>query len=171
MSDTTQDFEQFCLVAHPRLVAALAHQFGDAWLGEELAHDALIRAGDRWEHVASLSSPLGWTFRVGVNLGRSVFRRRSAERRAVARLGAAPFHQDPDSADAIAVRQALQSLTPAQREVVVLRFYLSLTVQETADATGLRAGAVRSLTHRGIRRLREQFDLDPSPCEEHSDVK
>lgn len=170
MSDTTQDFEQFCVLAHPRLVAALAHQFGDAWLAEELAHDALIRAGDRWEHVASLSSPLGWTFRVGVNLGRSVFRRRSAERRAVARLGPATFHHDADGADAVAVREALQTLTPAQRQVLVLRFYLRLTVQETADAIGLRAGAVRSLTHRGIRRLREQFDLDPSPCEEHTDV-
>ncbi|CAN5683843.1 hypothetical protein BH24ACT15_BH24ACT15_12520 [soil metagenome] len=88
----------------------------------------------------------------------------------MARLGPATFHHDADGADAVAVREALQTLTPAQRQVLVLRFYLRLTVQETADAIGLRAGAVRSLTHRGIRRLREQFDLDPSPCEEHTDV-
>ena len=40
------DFEAFCVDAHPRLVAGLAFHCGDRFLAEELAHEALIRAGD-----------------------------------------------------------------------------------------------------------------------------
>ncbi len=74
------DVERFCHEAWPRLVAALTNQFGDRWLAEDLAQEALVRACERWSSVRRLDSPIGWTFRVGVNLSRSSLRRRAAER-------------------------------------------------------------------------------------------
>lgn len=71
-----EELEKFCGQAYPELVAALTHQFGDRWLAEELAQEALVRACGRWDRVAGLASPVGWTFRVGVNLRRSRLRRR-----------------------------------------------------------------------------------------------
>lgn len=161
-TDGQADLERFCADAHPRLVAALTHHVGDRWLAEELAQDALIRACDHWGRVQHLASPLGWTFRVGVNLGNSWFRRRAAERRARQRHGASgDAHHDPDAADRLVVREALARLTARQREAVLLRYYLRLTVEETATVMDATTGAVRGLTHRALASLRENLDLGP----------
>lgn len=84
------DAAGFCRRVHPRLTVALAAYLGDRETAAELAQDALVRAWERWEHVAALESPDGWVFRVAYNLANSTLRRRSAERRARARLGARP---------------------------------------------------------------------------------
>lgn len=154
------ELERFCAEAYPKLVAALAHQFGDRWLAEDVAQEALIRACDRWDRVGALASPVGWAFHVGTNLGRSWMRRKAAERRAHARSGPdATVHDDPDSGDRLAVRTALRELTPAQRETVVLRYYLGLTPSEVAQVTGSTPGAVRALTHRAVGTLRGELDI------------
>jgi len=168
----SEDVERFCVDAHPKLVAALTHQFGEQWLAEDLAQEALIRACDRWAVVRELDSPVGWTFRVGVNLGRSHFRRRAAERRACARQGRAAdaaVHRDPDVADRLGLQEALAALTWRQRQVVVLRFFLGLPAGEVATVLSTTEGAVRALTHRAIAVLRASLD-EPFVAEEVPDV-
>lgn len=161
--------ERFCADAYPQLVAALTHQFGDSWLAEELAQEALIRACARWPAVRGLRSPIGWAFRVGVNLGNSFLRRRAAERRARARRGADHgVHHDPNAADRLAVTEALSELTDRQREVVLLRYVLGLTPGETATVLSSSDGAVRALTHRAIVTLRDVLG-EPLLEEEASD--
>ncbi|MBK5224744.1 MAG: sigma-70 family RNA polymerase sigma factor [Acidimicrobiia bacterium] len=146
------EFERFCVDAHQRLVAALAHHCGEVHLAEELAHEALIRAGDRWEKVRSLDSPVGWTYRVGANLAASTFRRRGAERRALERANRtrSGSHRDPDAGDSVAVRAALAELSDRQRQVVVLRYYLDLSAEQAGEVLGLSAGAVRMQSHRAL---------------------
>lgn len=50
--------------------------------------------------------------------------------------------------------QALQALTPEQREVIVLRVFFGLTGPETAEALDKPVGAIRSLQNRAEARLR-----------------
>jgi RNA polymerase sigma factor (sigma-70 family) len=161
-----EDFGRFCVDAHPRLVAALAHHCGDAHLAEELAQEALIRAGDRWGTVRLLDSPLGWTFRVGANLAASSFRRRGAERRALDRVRSAgrADGSEADGGDALAVRQALAGLNDRQRRVVVMRYYLDLSADQVAEVMGIRSGAVRMLSHRALAHLRSELS-------DHDDVE
>jgi RNA polymerase sigma-70 factor, ECF subfamily len=52
------------------------------------------------------------------------------------------------------VNEALQALTPEQREVIVLRVFFGLTGPETAAAMDKPVGAVRSLQNRAEARLR-----------------
>lgn len=164
-----EDLERFCAQAYPDLVAALTHQFGDRWLAEELAQEALVRACDRWERVAGLASPVGWTFRVGVNLGRSRLRRRAAELRARSRRGPdAEAHEDPEVADRVMVAAALAELPDREREVVVLRYFLGLSATDAAQVLDSSAGAVRVATHRAVARLRAR--LTEVDLEEVSDV-
>lgn len=157
-------FDAFCVDAHPRLVGALAHHTGDRWLAEELAQEALVRAADRWDRVSRLSSPLGWCVHVGVNQARSTFRRRAAERRARARQAAGEATHaggaDEHQVAAAAVRDALALLTDDQREAVVLRHLLGLSVAETADVVGATETAVRARTSRGIALLRDRLGPD-----------
>lgn len=47
----------------------------------------------------------------------------------------------------------LAQLTDEQREVLALRFVADLTIDQIADVTGRRRGAVKQLQRRGLRRL------------------
>jgi RNA polymerase sigma factor (sigma-70 family) len=162
----------FCREAHPRLVGALAHQFGDRWLAEELAQEALVRACDRWAQVRVMASPIAWVFRVALNLGTSQMRRRGAERRARARHGARrDEHRDPDAADRLAVTAALQGLTEQQRAAVVARYFLGLTTHEAAEALGTTPLAVRSATFRALTVLRAELGVDEDEPAELIDVE
>ena len=60
------------------------------------------------------------------------------------------------------INDALASLTPDQREVVVLRYYSGKTHDEIASIMSKRAGAVRSLQLRALRRMRKVLH-DASP--------
>jgi len=69
-----------------------------------------------------------------------------------------------------AVHAALQSLTAPQREAVILRYLLDLSVEQTAELLGKRPGSVRALTHRALARLRPVLDVTDEVTEEADDV-
>jgi RNA polymerase sigma-70 factor (sigma-E family) len=56
--------------------------------------------------------------------------------------------------DREALWRLLGSLGRRQRAVVVLRFYLDLTVEQTADILGISTGTVKSQSARGLETLR-----------------
>lgn len=154
------EFETFARTQHRQLVASLTLYCGDRWVAEELAQDALVRARERWDHVAEMASPGAWLHRVAMNLANSRFRRKGAERRAYRRLGRPPTQtDDPSPADAVAVRRAIAALPDSQRAALVLRYFADLSVAQTAEAMGMTAGSVRSATHRGLEALRDEFDV------------
>lgn len=155
-----EGYEAFCAAAYPQLVAAFAHQFGDRWLAEELAQEAIIRAGARWGRVSQLEAPVGWAFRVGCNLGVSHLRRRAVERRAIERRPSdEQVHVDIDPWENDDVRAILQYLTDRQRQAIIARYYLGLSAEEAAQALGTTAGAVRVQTHRALQRMRTCLDV------------
>lgn len=167
-SDSDAALAEFCRREHPRLVGALSLYCGDPAVAEELAQEALIRAADRWPQVGQMAAPGAWLHRVAMNLCRSWFRRKRAERRANARVaGERAMPLLASDCDAVVIREEVARLPPRQRQAVVLRYYLDLSVQDTADALGLSPTAASSLTHRAISRLREQ--MLPAP-EEARDV-
>jgi RNA polymerase sigma factor (sigma-70 family) len=102
-----------------------------------------------------------------VNGCRSVLRRRALTRR-IAAARAAPWRDTEDSAEQTAilaedrrrVLAALAALPRRRREVLVLRFYLSLPVAEVAATLGISEGSVKSAAARGLatlaRRLGEE---------------
>ncbi|MET7996039.1 sigma-70 family RNA polymerase sigma factor [Amycolatopsis sp. NPDC005232] len=70
------------------------------------------------------------------------------------------------AAGAVVSRQALDErmtdlmrvLPDRQREILVLRVIIGLSAEETAEALGLSAGAVRVQQHRALTRLRKELD-------------
>jgi RNA polymerase sigma factor (sigma-70 family) len=59
-----------------------------------------------------------------------------------------------DQSELLAVRAALAALPIKERTAVVLRFYADLPEREIAATMGVPAGSVKSLLHRGLRRLK-----------------
>lgn len=152
------DFGAFVRSEHEQLVRTLILHCGDPALAEQLAQDAFVRARERWDRVSRMEAPGAWLHRVAINLSNSWWRRRAAEHRAYARVGARPdIDTTPDAADAVAVRAALLALPSRQRELLVLRFFLDLSVRETAARMGMKEGSVKSTTHRAVTALRAQM--------------
>jgi len=93
--------------------------------------------------------------RVAFNLARSRFRRLSVARRASSRADARwTPNEAHDDADAVAVRQAVLGLPERQRRALVLRYYVDLSVRETAEHLGCPEGTVKTLTYQAIAALR-----------------
>lgn len=167
------ELERFLVVEHPRLLGLLTLYVGDRSVAEQLTQDALVRLCQHWPRVRRMDRPHAWVSRVALNGATSWSRRRAAERRALDRHGpGAEVEGGPDRADVLAVRAALRQLPDRQRRAVVLRFYGGLDVASTADALGCAEGTVKSLTSRGVARLRELLDLDlaPDPDADDSDL-
>ena len=62
--------------------------------------------------------------------------------------------------DRQAIRQALASLTPDHREVIVLRYFADLTVPELAETIGVPLGTAKSRLHRALGQLRDQLTTE-----------
>lgn len=157
-----EDPETFCGEVSGRLVAALTLYTGDRDVAEELAQEALARAWERWARVGAMSSPEGWVFRTARNLAVSRWRRRAIERRA--RRGPSDVSV-LDPAEAVAIRDAVAALPERQRATIVARFYLGLSVAETARELDCAEGTVKAATSQALDRLRSAGFIDEAIVE------
>ncbi len=66
-------------------------------------------------------------------------------------------HVSAVDADAIAVRAVLADLPQDEREVLVLRFYADLKVEDIATELEMPAGTVKSHIHRGLARMHKEL--------------
>ena len=57
---------------------------------------------------------------------------------------------------------AVQELSEAQREVILLRFASGLSIAETAEALGKNETNVKVLQHKGVQRLKRMLADDAS---------
>ena len=57
-----------------------------------------------------------------------------------------------------AARELLDQLSEKAREIIVLRVFVGLSAEETAEITGSTAGAVRVAQHRALATLRKALE-------------
>jgi RNA polymerase sigma factor (sigma-70 family) len=152
--DEGRDFETMFRSEYPRLVRALFLLTGDPQDAEEIAQEALVRAYERWERVGRMSSPVGYVYRVALNLNRHRLRRLARRaRRLVAQPGPGPDPADVAAASGD-VRRALRALAPAQREALVLADWLGLGPAEMSAILDIEPGAARVRLHRAREAFR-----------------
>ena len=147
------------LSAHQESVFRLAYLLlGDAAEAEDVAQEALLRAGralDRFDRARPLRP---WLLQITRNL--ALNRRRSARRRIAALQrwwSSTPAPADPIAqvdAGAADLHQAVATLSREDQEVIYLRFFLELPVDETAQTLGIAPGTVKSRLSRALQRLR-----------------
>ncbi|MGH9179549.1 MAG: RNA polymerase sigma factor [Acidimicrobiales bacterium] len=102
-----------------------------------------------------------WVFAIAHNrlldARRRVARRPATADRPVPEQAAPP----PDVGLDPALVDALDELTPDQREVVVLRFVADLSLADVAQLTRRRVGAVKALQHRALETLARCLSTGP----------
>lgn len=154
----SSEFPDFCAQHHERLVGTLGLYCGDRAVGEELAQEALARAWARWTKVRGLDDPVGWVYRVGLNLANSYFRRKVVERRAHQRVATTPVQSDAaDPTTALVLREAIAQLPRRKRTALVLRYFVDMPYAEISKVMDAPESTVKSLARRGVEDLRGQL--------------
>jgi len=152
------DFDQFYADNAARLTDVLTATLLNRTVAEDAAHEAMVRACERWAKVQHYRNPFGWCYRVGLNWSTSRWRKRRRE------VMTASFGENATIAAAElsdpTLVNALLKLPVDQRSVVVLRLWLDWSARDTAEALDIAEGTVHSRLSRALDRLRA--DLGPS---------
>lgn len=133
-----------------RMVAVAALLVDDVETAEEIVQDAFLALHRRWGE--GIANPGGYLRTSVVNGARDVLRHRSVRRRTLipAERDTAPVFQELDD--------VLSRLPLKERTAIVLRYSEDLPEDEIAAALGVRPSSVRSLIHRGLKRLRTEVE-------------
>jgi RNA polymerase sigma-70 factor (ECF subfamily) len=154
------DHEAFGLLVDARLArldTAARLILRDADLARDAVQEATLRA---WRNLRGLRDPSrfdAWLHRLTVNACLDIARHRRSR---VIEIELTPLHdapvQDASSqvTDAIYVERMLAALDPAQRAVIVLHYYLDLSLPETAATLGIPVGTAKSRLNRALDAMR-----------------
>jgi RNA polymerase sigma factor (sigma-70 family) len=156
------DEDAFSSLLEPLLVAAFrlaVVMLGDRSEAQDAVQEAATTAWRKLGNVRE-GAPLDpWFLAITANSCRRRrrlwWRRRSWSLETVPDTDTGPDHAQ-GTADALAMQQALRSLSDDQRLVVVLRYYFDLPLAEVAAITRVPVGTVKSRLHRAIEHLRTE---------------
>jgi RNA polymerase sigma-70 factor (ECF subfamily) len=139
----------------------------DADEAEDNAQETFVRAYRSLERYDPERPLRPWLLSIAANLARN--RRRSFGRYigALQRFWQSePRHpvtieeRAEDRSRSQLLWEAVQQLPSDHQQVVYLRFFLEMSVEETAATLGTAPGTVKSRLHRAIERLRQVIDAD-----------
>lgn len=150
-----------------RLVALIVQ---DIQLAEDIVSDCFLKAFERMGQFDENRPFFPWFRRILVNDALKRISRRNrllsldsiGDERAVETSILDYLSSIPDPSDLAelaemknVVRKAINSLSPKQRAVIVLRYYFDLSESEIADTLGIPGGTVKSRAAAGIGRLND----------------
>jgi len=104
-------------------------------------------------------NPAAWAATVATRVAADWHRGRSRDKRLVELLAAQPGTgaAPEDRALAVSVAAGLQRLPDEQRRLVVLRFYLDLSVRQIAEELDVPEGTVKSRLHAAVAAMRAEW--------------
>lgn len=149
----TGSFDAFYRSTRPRIFRAIALALGDSDLALDATDEAMTRAAEQWREVGGFDNPAGWVYRVALNWARSRLRRLTRER--------GRLHYEPGYEQAVPdphLIERVMSLPLDYRAVIVARFLLDWSVEETAQVLQIPTGTVKTRTHRALKRLRRGLE-------------
>lgn len=163
--------------AHQEAVFRLAYLLlGDPDDAEDIAQETFLRA---WKHLKRFdhTRPLRpWLLSIATNLARN--RHRSAGRYLAALTRA--FLNEPPPAnieeksaqhlEAGELWRAVQILSRTDQQIVYLRYFLDLSINETAQVLQIAEGTVKSRLSRALERLRGIIQQDFPVLAEGHDI-
>lgn len=160
----TSDEEQFRQFARDQAGPLRRSAFllcGDWHLAADLVQTTLIKMHGAWPRINRRHQPVSYARKTLLRCWLN--ERRRPWRRSEQRNGEVPESADPAADPVISheraasrdeLFRALAAVAPRQRAVLVLRFFESLSVAETAEALGCSEGTVKSQTARGLAAMK-----------------
>ncbi len=128
---------------------------GDWHLADDLVSQALVKLYRSWSKVRSADNVDAYAQKV---LTRCWLTERGRRWRQLEQTHSDPprrsYLPDDRVVDRLPLADLLRSLGPRQRAVLILRFYLDHSVEETAEILGVSPGTVKSQSARALEQLR-----------------
>jgi RNA polymerase sigma-70 factor (ECF subfamily) len=168
------------VLAHQEAVFRLCYLLlGDPDDAEDVAQETFLRAWNYLKRFDATRSLRPWLLSIASNLASN--RRRSAGRYLAALTHA--FRNEPITSvnveqkstqqmEANDLWKAVQTLTMPDQQIIYLRYFLELSVTETAQSLGVAEGTVKSRLSRALERLRRIIQQDfPVLAEGHEGRK
>ena len=160
-------FEALVRAGSGRLYAIAYRILRDADLANDALQEALVRI---WDDLPTLRDPDRydpWTYRLTC---RACYRVARHERRAALAPLVEPSAQEPSAfvseiADHDEMERAFRRLSPEHRTVLVLHYYLGLTIGEVAETLQISPGTVGSRLHYAMRSLRAALESEARSTE------
>ncbi|MFC4148890.1 SigE family RNA polymerase sigma factor [Micromonospora mangrovi] len=151
-----EGFREYVVARQAALLRTARLLTGDWQQAEDLVQTALMKVWPHWRRLtAEGEDPDGYVRRVVMTSYLTWRRRRWWGERCL------PVPDVSDAGDAVAgvdlrdsLARVLRGLPPAQRAVVVLRFYEDLSVEQTAALLGCSEGTVKSQTVKALHKLK-----------------
>lgn len=155
--DRDREFREF-FDAEFRPLKRLAYLLTADWTeAEDLAQEAMVRTYRAWHRIRMRKQPGAYARTVLVNKHRSMLRRAVVEAKHVVARMPDPVPPEGLDEDQVVVWQAVQTLPPKERQVLVLRYYEDMSQQQIADVMSIPVGTVKSITHRALKHLRREL--------------
>jgi RNA polymerase sigma-70 factor (ECF subfamily) len=163
MAGDHEAFSELARLSIDRLYAVARLILRDSERAEDATQEALVAA---WRDLSALRDPDRFDAWLRQLLVRACYREARRDQRRLRReTKVAPLEGSiPDPAVALVQRDQLDRgfarLDPEQRALVVVHFYLGLTVPEAAQLLGMPLGTAKSRLHRAIAGMRAGLDAD-----------
>jgi RNA polymerase sigma-70 factor (sigma-E family) len=169
------EFERFVADSTDALLRTAYLISWDPAEAEDLVQECLLAVARRWPRVRRMEHPHAYARRVLINLALDGADRRSRRRHelgaddpgAVDQVADAGSARELQSVDARSeLLQALGTLAPRQRAVLVLRYFEDLSEAQVAAALGCSVGTVKSTASRALARLQAAMSAEISMTKE-----
>jgi RNA polymerase sigma-70 factor (sigma-E family) len=163
---TEDEFVQFAESASARLRRTAFLLCGDWHTAEDLAQTTLTKVFASWRRINRRDAVNAYAMRTLLNTYLAENRKK---RPGEVLTGQLPERQaeGPSPELRIAVLEALATLPPKARAVVVLRYWEDLSIEQTAALLGCTPGNVKSQSSRALDKLRLLLDgvaTEPGGC-------
>ncbi|MFC2059278.1 sigma-70 family RNA polymerase sigma factor [Chloroflexota bacterium] len=145
---------------YDRIARYIYVRIGDQSEAEDLAGEVFLKALESLDSYKERGVPMqAWLFKIARNL--LVDHLRKVSKRKIVPIDnvVVPDTSNPENEVETRLQlkkmsEALKQLTPAQQEVIGLRFFAGLTSDEVAKILGKKSGAVREMQSAAIKALR-----------------
>ena len=165
------EFVEFEAATSGRLRRTAFLLCGDWYTAEDLTQTTLAKMYVSWRRVRRREAAYSYATRTLVNTYLADRRLKRAGELLTGQLPELPVEQ-PAPELRIMVINALATLPPRARAVVVLRYWADMSVEQVASLLGCSEGNVKSQAARGLEKLRPLLDqaaiesgLHPDPAE------
>jgi RNA polymerase sigma-70 factor (sigma-E family) len=171
---SAEEFIEFATISSPRLRRTAFLLCGDWHTAEDLAQTTLTKMFGSWRRISRKDAADAYATRILVNTYLADMRRKRVGEVLTDTLPEHPVQPQAPEARLV-LMDALATLPPRARAVVVLRYWSDLSVEQVAGLLGCSAGNVKSQSARALDKLRillgdpaaETGRADPQPVQRH----
>jgi RNA polymerase sigma-70 factor, ECF subfamily len=146
-----------------RLHHYLVVRLGSRADADDVLQETFVRLARTRRKLAGVENPTAYLFAIARNEAMRLLAGRTRDQRAYAKIDANQLYREAVGDDleareaAVALAEALALLPDEQREVVELKTYAGLTLDEISKITGTPAGTVATRYRAGIEKLKQSL--------------